>query len=1042
MWGGGKLPAPIQVILDALTEGVKNPVGAFDATAKGLEDVGLYLGTGLSDPMLWGRGFFDEESANQFRKAQSDLRENLPEWLLTEATDAGNQFTEDAFGGEGVGRIKDAFGLLEENTQESIGSYFDDPRVAHAGKALESMFIGMGRPRPRGKFDWDAAAQQIDPADPSALKLGRPKTTAEKYGKGQEGQIFPLNQAVAGADKAGNPDLAKKISDLGNIAENHLKKRQSEDGVRKPEGVIPEIVTMTQGYIQPLEVEGGIELFYETDESQGYLVPPKDWDITHNPEAQDAWDWYDNMVAQRRMMDRITDDEQFRPLKQKLLDASQAEVEGRFNWNDPVPDDMRDFIVSNLWDDGERSRPMSGGKPYPYKGSDIPVEDYYEALIDAYGAQGLGGNFLENRGANIDRARRRISDWENAAEQGLLNAQKFGKSTLGDIWQFPEEPEMFQIAPELKDFPVRMKELGDRTVGHFSPSEREIALNTKMSDRYNYGTETEETVPHEAQHLIANQFGMPRGANSAMFDPDNPAEFATGAISNNANMIFGKSSADALEYIDWLKDMRAPEYGGKTTRNEVADWLETPEGQAVDWKKAATSFEQVEALDTAKSLIEMGMSPETAARGMISRHIPAFQQYRDTWGEVSARTEEARLGMSREERAATPYNTMMKSKTQMRPELRHMFYGSPIDLSASAKPTDTPNMENTFFEDDPLKDLLWGEPIREALGQRSALFDERFDPRVREQAKISNMQTRFDQPRQKPDQVSLYDLEGKPIISTMSDRLAAQGNITGINDVDFSRPVPTYGGQGFPFRPESTGMAWASAENPVEQIIDMARDLKAQTGENPFFMPWTMSPSGGDFAKTTGEVMIQYAADNMSPDVKKELDKDIREYVTVGTVKDGVRTGHGKKIKGWKGVDDPESIKVWRETPADVRKELHVKVFDKYRNKGGLGLGEARVAIADRAQLMTPDARLNTIARIDPDKGMIMDSGHPAYPRGVAGEGIGQVKEDTSIFELLPQVLMERNIQDARNPSELDKRALMMKPYGGVLTEDILKGLK
>jgi len=41
----------------------------------------------------------------------------------------------------------------------------------------------------------------------------------------------------------------------------------------------------------------------------------------------------------------------------------------------------------------------------------------------------------------------------------------------------------------------------------------------------------------------------------------------------------------------------------------------------------------------------------------------------------------------------------------------------------------------------------------------------------------------------------------------------------------------------------------------------------------------------------------------------------------------------------------------------------------------------------------------------------------------------------------LPQVVRERNIIDPRNPSQSDIRALQMKPYAGILTEDILKKL-
>jgi hypothetical protein len=44
-------------------------------------------------------------------------------------------------------------------------------------------------------------------------------------------------------------------------------------------------------------------------------------------------------------------------------------------------------------------------------------------------------------------------------------------------------------------------------------------------------------------------------------------------------------------------------------------------------------------------------------------------------------------------------------------------------------------------------------------------------------------------------------------------------------------------------------------------------------------------------------------------------------------------------------------------------------------------------------------------------------------------------------YDLLPNAAKDRGIIDPRNPSQQDIRALQMKPYGGILTSDILKQL-
>ena len=70
---------------------------------------------------------------------------------------------------------------------------------------------------------------------------------------------------------------------------------------------------------------------------------------------------------------------------------------------------------------------------------------------------------------------------------------------------------------------------------------------------------------------------------------------------------------------------------------------------------------------------------------------------------------------------------------------------------------------------------------------------------------------------------------------------------------------------------------------------------------------------------------------------------------------------------------------------------------------------------------------------------MISESGHPAYPYGVPGEGLGKIKEDVRIYQLLDPVAQARGIIDPRAPSQADVRALQMKPYYGRITADILK---
>ena len=162
------------------------------------------------------------------------------------------------------------------------------------------------------------------------------------------------------------------------------------------------------------------------------------------------------------------------------------------------------------------------------------------------------------------------------------------------------------------------------------------------------------------------------------------------------------------------------------------------------------------------------------------------------------------------------------------------------------------------------------------------------------------------------------------------------------------------------------------------------------------------------------------------------------------------RVGHGLSIKGWKGVDDPASIEAWRNTPDSVRKELMDKVFDKqFRDRGGLSIGEARLAVSDPTQVGARDAGVQSVGKIWTKEDAIKESGHPSYPHGVPGEGIGRLdQQDLTIFDLLPDArLGAKQIRvgdkvDPLNPTPQQIRAITMKPYAGVIDEDILRKLE
>lgn len=308
--------------------------------------------------------------------------------------------------------------------------------------------------------------------------------------------------------------------------------------------------------------------------------------------------------------------------------------------------------------------------------------------------------------------------------------------------------------------------------------------------------------------------------------------------------------------------------------------------------------------------------------------------------------------------------------------------------------------------------------------QGNNVFDPRFDPRVLEQERLRNLKTTV-VPLQDytVPQVSLANYEGYPFITSMADRTRT-GLLTDIDGVLLNRPVELQGGQPYMF--ENPGQVWASGKKPATDIYNLAAELKRGTGKDPLFLPWVMSPSGSDFANMTGETMLSYAQSAMGKSTKSALDKQIKN----------------KFIPDWKGIDDPASIDQFKKLSDKKRKLMKQQLLDKeFRNEGGLSLGEARLSIADPAQLTSQDATILNVGQVFPDRPMIMQSGHSSYPLGVPGQGIGESKDKFNIFQLLKDYSAARGIKNPENPSRPDIRTLEMKPYGGILTPDVLKSL-
>jgi len=324
---------------------------------------------------------------------------------------------------------------------------------------------------------------------------------------------------------------------------------------------------------------------------------------------------------------------------------------------------------------------------------------------------------------------------------------------------------------------------------------------------------------------------------------------------------------------------------------------------------------------------------------------------------------------------------------------------------------------------------LTGQPTRSLLGditpkpKNIAEFDPRFDPRVKEQERLKALNLQVTPTSTTtPPIISLANLEGRPFITSMSDRTAAGGQLTGINNIPLKTPIDYLGGQDYMFN--NPGKVWASAEQPVKQIMKNAEIIKDVTKQNPLYIPWRMAPTGGDFAHMTGETMLGYADTVMGKRAKNKVNREIK-----------------KLIPDWAGLGTPQGIAQYRSAPDTTRKALKNMMDVEFRDMGGLNIGEARLAVTDPKQYTAQEGGIQNIGEIFAGQPMVMQSSHVSYPRGVPGQGLGVAAEDRNIFELLPEVVKQRGIADPTKPSQQDLRALQMKPYAGIIDAQLLKAL-
>lgn len=281
---------------------------------------------------------------------------------------------------------------------------------------------------------------------------------------------------------------------------------------------------------------------------------------------------------------------------------------------------------------------------------------------------------------------------------------------------------------------------------------------------------------------------------------------------------------------------------------------------------------------------------------------------------------------------------------------------------------------------------------------------------------------------------SIADYEGFPFITSMSDRTAAGDEIMALNGVHFKDPIARLGGQDHMIYGDSF---WASDHSPVSGIYNKAELLKERYGKDPLFLPFTMAGSGSDFAHMTGETMLEFAKSNMGRADMTDLNSAIKDIYSP-----------------WKGLRSPNMLRQWQEMPTEARKGIQNMMDRDFRDRGGVGLTDVRLGLADPNQLTSNTGSFYNAGFINPElrhtaKG---SSGHPSYAGRVEGTFDGRIAErDVNLFHMLPEWSMNHGIDanDINKPFLSAKGKEVQPMYmarqsgalGGFIDHDLLMHL-
>jgi hypothetical protein len=290
-------------------------------------------------------------------------------------------------------------------------------------------------------------------------------------------------------------------------------------------------------------------------------------------------------------------------------------------------------------------------------------------------------------------------------------------------------------------------------------------------------------------------------------------------------------------------------------------------------------------------------------------------------------------------------------------------------------------------------------------------------------------------PHQEVDPQSLIN---RPYVSNMADTSAGDNSvITSVDGVPVN--VERQGGFDYMRQPENVqdGRLWASEKGAVSGILNAAGEAMELPGAqgSPILLPWSMTPGrSSDFAHFSADLGVQHAQNSLDPKLMARIDKRIRS----GT---GKMKNDAAPVPNWVGLANATAADL--QALGGKRKNV-IRALDEFRGEGALDQSTIRHAVGDAEATNTyTPAQALRVGEIDMDRGMLDDSRHTTYSRGVAGEYLGSLNPGASVLDD-PNLILRSgiNLRDKYGP----RKATLPSPQGkamqsnaiGVLTEQLI----